>query len=146
MRRRAIVLFWGAAAASVLFLGAAWSSAAHLGPGPNAFANRLVLFVALIGFAGTTLVAGRIAFVVGRAQRHARRGGAGKGRFRRETGKRSEIGTAGDLVDEAVEVGPHVPPGANGVPSVGRMAVVGPKRWVQRHAGGKLATYRNWRV
>ena len=73
MGRRTIVLFWGAVAAAVFFLGSAGSSAAHLGSGPHALANAAVLGIAVIGFAGTALVAGRIAFVVGRAQRRARR-------------------------------------------------------------------------
>ena len=29
---------------------------------------------------------------------------------------------------------PHVPPRANGTPAIGRMAVLGSKTWVQRHA------------
>jgi hypothetical protein len=73
MGRRTVVVFWGAVAAAVFFLGSGWTAAAHMGSGPYALANAAVLGVSVIGFAGTTLVAGRIAFVVGRAQRHARR-------------------------------------------------------------------------
>ena len=74
MGRRAIVVFWGAAAAAVFFLGSAWSAAGGLGSGsePDALANAVVMGVAVIGFAGAALVAGRIAFVVGRTQRRAR--------------------------------------------------------------------------
>jgi hypothetical protein len=72
MARRAVVLFWGAAAAAVFFLGSAWTTAGHLGSGPHAIENAAVMGVAVIGFAATALVAGRIAFVVGRAQRRAR--------------------------------------------------------------------------
>jgi hypothetical protein len=72
MGHRTIVLFWGAVAAAVFFLGSGWTAAAHTGSGPHALANAAVLGVSVIGFAGTSLVAGRIAFVVGRAQRRAR--------------------------------------------------------------------------
>ncbi|HEU5225994.1 MAG TPA: hypothetical protein VFV29_09365 [Actinomycetota bacterium] len=72
MGRRPIVVFWGAAAGAVLFLGSAWSTFGRLA-GPHAVANGVVLVVALIGLCATSLVAGRIAFVVGRAQRRARR-------------------------------------------------------------------------
>jgi hypothetical protein len=72
MGRRVIVLFWGAVAASVFFLGSAWAAAGRLGPGPHALANGVVLVVAIVGLGATALVAGRIAFVVGRAQRQAR--------------------------------------------------------------------------
>jgi hypothetical protein len=78
MGRRAIVLFWGAAAAAVFFLGSAWTAAGALGSGPHALANAIVMSVAVIGFAATALVAGRIAFVVGREQRRARRRHAGE--------------------------------------------------------------------
>ena len=71
MGRRPIVVFWGAAAAAVLFLGSAWSTFGRLA-GPHAVANGLVLVIALIGLCATSLVAGRIAFIVGRAQRRAR--------------------------------------------------------------------------
>ncbi len=72
MGRRPIVLFWGAVASAVFFLGSAWATAGRLGPGPHALANAVVLAVAVMGLGGTTLVAGRIAFVVGRVQRQAR--------------------------------------------------------------------------
>jgi hypothetical protein len=74
MRRRAIVLFWGAVAAAVFFLGSAWTTVGHLGSGPHALENAAVMGVAVIGFAGAALVAGRIAFVIGRAQRRGRAG------------------------------------------------------------------------
>jgi hypothetical protein len=72
MGRRPIVLFWGAVAASVFFLGSAWATGAQLGPGRHALGNGIVMAVAVVGLGATTLVAGRIAFVVGRAQRQAR--------------------------------------------------------------------------
>jgi hypothetical protein len=72
MGRRPIVLFWGALAAAVFFLGTAWSAAGWLGSGPHIVADAAVLAVSVFGFAATALVAGRIAFVVGRAQRRAR--------------------------------------------------------------------------
>ena len=71
MRRRPIVVFWGTAAGAVLFLGSAWSTFGRLA-GPHALANGVVLVIALIGLCATSLVAGRIAFVVARAQRRAR--------------------------------------------------------------------------
>lgn len=71
MMKRTVVLFWGAVAAAVFFLGSAWSAAGRLS-GPHAAANATVLGIAVMGFAATALVAGRIAFVVGRAQRRAR--------------------------------------------------------------------------
>ncbi|HET7928108.1 MAG TPA: hypothetical protein VFM40_01000 [Actinomycetota bacterium] len=72
MGRRTIVLFWGAVAAAVFFLGAAWETAGRLGSGPHGLANAAVMAVAVVGLGATTVVAGRIAFVVGTAQRLAR--------------------------------------------------------------------------
>jgi len=72
MGQRTLVLFWGAVAAAVFFLGSAWSAAGRLGSGPHVFGNAAVLAVSLAGFGATVLVAGRIAFVVGRAQRRGR--------------------------------------------------------------------------
>lgn len=71
MAKRTIVLFWGALAAAVFFLGSAWTAAGRLS-GPHAAANGGVLPIAVVGFASTALVAGRIAFVIGRVQRRAR--------------------------------------------------------------------------
>jgi hypothetical protein len=68
MSRRAIVLFWGATAASVLFLGSAWAAA-----GGRSGADVVVFAVSLVGLAATLFVAGRISFVVARAQRAAAR-------------------------------------------------------------------------
>jgi hypothetical protein len=85
MGRRATVLFWGAVAAAVFFLGSAWTTVGRLGSGPHALANAVVMGVAVIGFAATALVAGRIAFVVGRTQRRARLAGSGEsGRMNRQ--------------------------------------------------------------
>lgn len=80
MGRRALVLFWGAVAAAVFFLGSAWSAGGRLGSGPHAFANAAVLAVAVLGLGATVLIAGRIAFVVGRAQRRARATGSSPAR------------------------------------------------------------------
>lgn len=71
MTRRTVVLFWGALAGAVFFLGSAWTAAGRLS-GIHAAANGAVLAIAVMGFAATALVAGRIAFVIGRAQRRAR--------------------------------------------------------------------------
>ncbi len=71
MMKRAVVLFWGAVAAAVFFLGSAWSAAGRLS-GPHVVANAAVLAIAVVGFGATAFVAGRIAFVIGRAQRRAR--------------------------------------------------------------------------
>jgi hypothetical protein len=68
MSRRAIVLFWGATAASVLFLGSTWAAA-----GGRSGADVVVFVVSLLGLMATLFVAGRIAFVVARAQRAGRR-------------------------------------------------------------------------
>ena len=72
MGRRPIVLFWGFAAAAVFFLGTVWTDAGRLGSGPHAIADSVVLGIAVTGLAVTGFIAGRIAFVVGRAQRRAR--------------------------------------------------------------------------
>ena len=72
MGRRPIVLFCSAVAAAVFFLGSAWTSVGHLGSGRHSLANAVVMGVAVIGFAASAFVAGRIAFVVGRTQRRAR--------------------------------------------------------------------------
>ena len=73
MGRRAIVVFWGAVAAAVFFLGSAWSTAERLGAGSYAPSRILLLAFAILGLAVAVLVAGRIAFVVGRTQRATRR-------------------------------------------------------------------------
>ncbi len=72
MGRRPIVLFWGAAAAAVLFVGSAWAAAGRLGSGQHALADGVVMGIAIMGLLVTGFVAGRIAFVIGRAQRRAR--------------------------------------------------------------------------
>jgi hypothetical protein len=72
MGRRTLVMFWGAVAATVFFLGSAWSAAGRLESGPHALANAAVFAVAVLGLGAAVLVAGRIAFIVGRAQRRAR--------------------------------------------------------------------------
>jgi hypothetical protein len=72
---KTIVLFWGAVASAVLFLGSTWAAAGRLS-GPHVVANAAVLGIAVVGFAATALVACRIAFVIGQAQRHARPRGA----------------------------------------------------------------------
>ncbi len=68
MPRRTVVLFWGATAAAVFFLGSVWTAAGRTGAG-----NVVVFAVSVVGLVATALVAGRIAFVVGRTQRKARR-------------------------------------------------------------------------
>ena len=68
MSRRAIVLFWGATAASVFFLGSLWAAA-----GGSSTGDVVVFVISLVGLCATLFVAGRIAFVVARAQRAARR-------------------------------------------------------------------------
>ena len=72
MSRRTLILFWGATAASVFFLGSVWASAGRSGAGDVA-----VFVVSLIGLGVTAFVAGRIAVVVARVQRAARRRGRG---------------------------------------------------------------------
>jgi hypothetical protein len=72
MGHRAVVLFWGAVAASVFFLGSVWAAGGQLEWGRHAVANDVVMSVAVTGLGATTFVAGRIAFVVGRSQRRAR--------------------------------------------------------------------------
>ena len=71
MTKRSVVLFWGAVAAAVFFLGSAWTAAGRIS-GPHGAANAVVFGVAGMGLAATMLVAGRIAFIIGRAQRRAR--------------------------------------------------------------------------
>ena len=73
MGRRPVVLFWGAAAAAVFFLGSLWTTVGRLGSGPHALANTVVMCVAVFGFAAAAVVAGRIAFLVGRTERLAAR-------------------------------------------------------------------------
>jgi len=68
MSKRAIVVFWGATAASVFLLGSVWGSAGGKSP-----ADVAVFVISLAGLAATLFVAGRIAYVVARAQRVARK-------------------------------------------------------------------------
>lgn len=72
MRSRPFILFWGATAGAILFLGAAWSTMGRLRDGAATPADAVVLTLALIGLAGTSFVAGRIAYVTARAQRRSR--------------------------------------------------------------------------
>ena len=71
MSRRTVVLFWGALAAAVFFLGSAWTAAGALS-GPHGLGNAIVLVVSGGGCLAAAFVAGRIAFVIGRAQRKGR--------------------------------------------------------------------------
>ena len=75
MRSRVMTLFWGATTGSVLFLGAAWSTASELGPGAarGRWTALVLFFVASTGAVACVLVAGRIVFVSGRAQRRVRK-------------------------------------------------------------------------
>jgi hypothetical protein len=68
MTRRAVILFWGATAASVFFLGSLWAAAGGSSPG-----DVVVFAISLVGLCATLFVAGRVAFVVARLQRRARR-------------------------------------------------------------------------
>jgi hypothetical protein len=77
MARRALVLFWGATAATVLLLGSIWTLARQLAAGPaHPIEDVVLLAVAGVGLAGCLLVAGRITVVAGRLQRHTRSQGA----------------------------------------------------------------------
>lgn len=78
MGHRPIVLFWGSVVAAVLFLGSAWTAAGRIGSGPHALGDGAVLGVSVVGLAVTGLVAGRIAFVIGRAQRKGRAAASGR--------------------------------------------------------------------
>jgi hypothetical protein len=73
MRLRALVLFWGATAATVLLLGSIWTLARQLAAGAaHPIEDVVLLAVAGLGLAGCLLIAGRITVVVGRLRRHAR--------------------------------------------------------------------------
>ena len=74
MGRRPVVLFWGSTIAAVLFLGTAWSSAGRRGA-----ADAVVFALSVAGLVVTGLVAGRIAFVLGRLQRRQRASRAPRG-------------------------------------------------------------------
>jgi hypothetical protein len=71
MSRRTLVVFWAAVAAAVSLLGGGVGSVRALTTdgGP---ANAILLGLDLLGFAVAVLVAGRIAWAAGRAQRRAR--------------------------------------------------------------------------
>ncbi len=71
MRSKVLVVFWGAAAASVLFLGAAWGTFGRLPAGK--VIDAVVFATAAFGFAAMGFVAGRIVVVSARGQRVARR-------------------------------------------------------------------------
>jgi hypothetical protein len=68
MSRRAVILFWGATAASVFFLGSLWAAA-----GSSSTGDVVVFTISLLGLVAALFVAARIAFVVARAQRASRR-------------------------------------------------------------------------
>jgi len=70
MSRRTIVIFWAAAAAAVFPLGGAVGSGRAVAAGAGWGAGVLLALGAL-GFAAAVLVAGRITWVSGRAQRRA---------------------------------------------------------------------------
>jgi hypothetical protein len=76
MRPRALVLFWGATAATVLLLGSIWALARQLAAGAaHPIEDVMLLTVAGLGLAACLLVAGRITVVVGRLRRQSRRPG-----------------------------------------------------------------------
>ncbi len=77
MGRRAVVVFWGSVSATVLFLGSAWSVWERASHGARDAATMSILFVGIVGFAGSALVAGRITTVVGRVRRQGRHAQAG---------------------------------------------------------------------
>src|SRR6266511_6228876 len=89
MGRRPIVLFWGFTAAAVLFLGTVWTVAGRLGSGPHALADSVGFGIAATGLVATSFIAGRIAFVVGRAQRQARLEQPRRSRLSRTIGPRA---------------------------------------------------------
>lgn len=72
MRSRAFVLFWGATVASVLLLGSVWSLKGRVGRG-SGIEDLILLSIAGVGFCATFFVAARIAYVVGRVKKAARR-------------------------------------------------------------------------
>ena len=71
MERRTVALFWGATAAAVLFLGSGWAAAGRMGSGVTP--DLVVFAISAVGFLTTAFVAGRIAVVLARLQRRARR-------------------------------------------------------------------------
>ena len=73
MRSKPLVIFWGATAAAILFLGAVWSTTDRLGSAGHGTTDAIVLAMASIGLAVSLFVAGRIAVVMGRVRRGARR-------------------------------------------------------------------------
>ncbi len=70
MPTRTLVVFWGSTAAAAIFLGSAWAAAAAMGSDPPDVA---VFAFSALGFVATAFVAGRIALLVARTQRRARR-------------------------------------------------------------------------
>ena len=72
MRPHALVLFWGATAATIVLLGSIWTLARQLAAGAtHPIEDVVLLAVASVGLAGCLLVAGRITVVAGRLRRHA---------------------------------------------------------------------------
>ena len=72
MRTRAFVLFWGATVASVLLLGSIWSLKGRIGHG-SGVQDVILLTIAGVSFCATFFIAARIAYVVGRVKKAARR-------------------------------------------------------------------------
>lgn len=71
MPRRTSVIFWASLAAAVFLLGGGIATARRAFGEPGS-GDAFLLAVSLVGFAVAVLVAGRIVFVSGRAQRRAR--------------------------------------------------------------------------
>jgi len=69
MPARVQVIFWAATTASVLLLGVVWALT-HQTRSPST-EDRLLLTVATAGLAVSLLVAGRIAYVIGRLRRRS---------------------------------------------------------------------------
>lgn len=73
MRTRVSVAFWGATVPAILFLGASWNAAARALSGAGDPVDVVVAALAGIGLLACLVVAGRIAFVTGRALHRATR-------------------------------------------------------------------------
>jgi hypothetical protein len=66
---RVQLVFWSATVVAVVLLGVVWTLADRVGAGGAGLEEDVLLAVAGAGLAAVSLVAGRIAFVMGRYKR-----------------------------------------------------------------------------
>jgi hypothetical protein len=75
MRSRVQVIFWSAVVVAVVLLGVTWTLAQRVRNGAASVEDGVLLAISGLGLAAASLIAARIAFVIGRLRRRTRQVG-----------------------------------------------------------------------